>query len=179
MMSSDEGWLLPGSVKDSQSSDRLWRRVGAPLIDGVVEHELRTINTGYGRLLETCREDWLSSPCAVRQVFCAGLRPGSISAWHAHARTTDRITVIAGSIRLVLYDARPGSPTCGRLNEFRLSEQRTAMILIPPRVWHGLQNTGLGEAIISNAVDHAYDYEDPDHHRLPPDSDQVPFRFMP
>jgi dTDP-4-dehydrorhamnose 3,5-epimerase len=28
-----------------------------------------------------------------------------------------------------------------------------------------------------NAVDHAYDYEHPDHHRLPADSADVPYQF--
>ena len=44
---------------------------------------------------------------------------------------------------------------------------------------HGLQNFGASPACVLNLVDSAYRYDDPDHWRLPPDTDHVPFRFPP
>ena len=82
-----------------------------------------------------------------------------------------------GRARVVLYDGREDSPTHGVVNEFRFGTIRPAMIHIPPRVWHGVQNVGDEVAILVNIVDRAYDYEDPDHWRVPADSPEIPFRF--
>jgi dTDP-4-dehydrorhamnose 3,5-epimerase len=40
-----------------------------------------------------------------------------------------------------------------------------------------VQNIGDGPAAVLNAVDRAYDYEDPDHWRLPADTPEIPYRF--
>jgi dTDP-4-dehydrorhamnose 3,5-epimerase len=170
-------WLLPGATRDAQSIDRSWRPMPIALIDGVLHREVAPVATGYGRLLELYRSEWDPDGTGVDQVFASVLRRGSLSAWHAHGSTVDRISVIAGAVRLVLYDARPGSPSHGRINEFHITEHRPAMVRIPPRVWHGVQNLEDGESVIVNAVDRAYDYESPDHYRVPHDSEHVPYRF--
>jgi len=50
-------------------------------------------------------------------------------------------------------------------------------IVLPPGIWHGLQNLGSTDALILNYPTHAYDYADPDHWRLPYDTDQIPYTF--
>lgn len=176
-MHDDAEWRLPGSVKDQQSVDSVWNRLRTPTIAGVSERDIRPVLTGYGRLLECYRTDWFPGEPPVAQVFCTVIRAGSISAWHAHAQTLDRIGIVAGSARLVLYDARRESPSYGCVDEFLLSEHRPTLIVVPPKVWHGVQCLGGGDAILSNAVDQAYEYADPDHYRLPFDSEQIPYRF--
>jgi dTDP-4-dehydrorhamnose 3,5-epimerase len=79
--------------------------------------------------------------------------------------------------RIALYDARPDSPTHGVVNEFRFGSLRPALVTVPPRIWHGVQNVGDGVAVVLNLVDRAYDYEDPDHWRVPADSAEIPYRF--
>jgi dTDP-4-dehydrorhamnose 3,5-epimerase len=44
-------------------------------------------------------------------------------------------------------------------------------------VWHAVKNIGSGPAVLLNAVDVAYDYEDPDHYRLPYGTEQIPVEF--
>ena len=44
-------------------------------------------------------------------------------------------------------------------------------------IWHGLQNVGGTEALMLNFPTRAYDYEDPDHWRLPYDSEQIPYTW--
>ena len=105
------------------------------------------------------------------------LVPGGISAWHAHEHTTDRLFVTAGLVRMVFYDNREGSPTRGLVTELKFGEHRPALVVVPPRVWHGLQNIGSDTARILNLVDRAYDYAAPDHWRVPADSPAVPFVF--
>ena len=57
----------------------------------------------------------------------------------AHERTTDRIFVTSGLVRIALYDGRVGSRTRGMINEFRFGTVRPALIVVPPQVWHGLR----------------------------------------
>jgi dTDP-4-dehydrorhamnose 3,5-epimerase len=49
--------------------------------------------------------------------------------------------------------------------------------VIPPGVWHGLQNLGSGDALMLNLPTAAYVYEDPDHYRLPFDTEEIPYRW--
>ena len=49
------------------------------------------------------------------------------------------------------------------------------MIVLPIGVWHGLQNLGSTDALVLNFPTRPYIYEDPDHWRLPMDTDQIPY----
>ena len=174
-----DGWMLPDAVQDAQTVSALWEPLGQTLIDGVRVHEVRHVPKASGRLTELYRRDWMTDAQGVDQVFQVELLAGRISAWHAHAQTLDRLFVTDGSVRIVLYDARQGSPTCGTVNQFLLGEHRPALVVIPPHIWHGVQNIGARPAHILNLVDRAYDYASPDHWRVPADSPHVPFTFPP
>lgn len=128
-------------------------------------------------LTEIYRADWGLDTGGVDQIFYSSLEPGALSAWHAHGETTDRLFVPQGLVQVVLYDARPDSPSHGRVNEVFLSHRRPTLVVIPPRVWHGVRNCSYENSLLLNAVDRAYSYQDPDHWRLPWDTDQIPFRF--
>lgn len=170
----DNDWVVRNAVKDRQSITADWIPVRESMIDGVVVREVKNVPKENGRLVEIYRADWNLDADAVAQVFQVTLQPRGISAWHAHARTTDRLFVNRGSIRIVLYDARPASPTSGMRNEFRFGEHRPALVIVPPGVFHGIVNLSDEPSSILNLVDHAYTYEDPDHFRVPPDSDEIP-----
>jgi dTDP-4-dehydrorhamnose 3,5-epimerase len=170
--------MLPGAVKDAQTTTPTWEAADRRLIDGVGYHEVKNVLKGNGVLTEVLRAEWLPSNAVVDQIFAVTLQPGGLSAWHAHARTTDRLFALTGVVKVVLYDARPGSPTHGRVNEFRLGPARPALLVVPPGVWHGVQNAQVAEpSVLLNAVDLAYVYEDPDHWRLPADTAEIPYRF--
>ena len=51
------------------------------------------------------------------------------------------------------------------------------MISIPPGVYHGVRNIGSTPAVVVNAVDVAYDYEDPDHYRVSSACEEIPYRW--
>lgn len=175
--STDDGWLLPGAVKDTQSVDASWEPVGTGLIDGVVVRDVRHVPSRRAVLTEVLRRDWFDAPVEVDHVFQVTIEPGGVSAWHAHGSTVDRIFVTSGMLQVVLYDARPGSPTMGQLNRFYAGESRPMLIVVPARVWHGVGNHGRRPATVLNLPDRAYAYADPDHWRLPPNSPEVPFSF--
>ena len=94
-----------------------------------------------------------------------------------HERQVDRLFVVYGSLRLVLYDGREASRTRGKVDVLILSPLRPTQVAIPPGVWHGLQNLEPDTSMFVNMFDHAYRYDDPDEWRLPPDTDAIPWRF--
>lgn len=173
---STRDWSL-GATRDPQSVTPEWDPHERRLIAGVVVQQIKNVVASNGVVTELFRLDWGTDTAGVGQVFQRTLVPGGLSAWHAHQVTTDRLIVLRGLVRLVLYDARPGSATHGSLNVFDLAWCRPTLIVVPPRVWHGVRNSGHDEVAIINIVDRAYSYSDPDHWRLDPDTDRIPYRF--
>lgn len=146
-------------------------------IDGADSRSVPNIVTRSGITCDAFRADRDSAGVGAQQVIVVTLRPSAVSAWHCHERQTDRISVVQGTVRLVLYDARDGSPTRGALQVHLLSPMRPTLVTVPPGVWHGLQNLEASPAVFVNVIDHAYRHDDPDEWRLPVDSDAIPFRF--
>ena len=170
-------WMLKGTKKDAQSITAEWEFTTQKLIDNVVLKAIKSVPKASGSLTEVFRRDWNLDELSIDQVFQVWMKPGAISAWHAHEVTTDRLFVSHGLIQIVLYDNRPGSSTRGMINEFKLGGIRPGIVVIPPKVWHGIRNIHSTDSLILNLVDRAYNYENPDHWRVPEDSPEVPFSF--
>ena len=169
--------LLAGATPDRQSITRNWEPL-QERIDAVRVVDVRNVASDNGYLTEIWRDDW-GLPGPVAQVFQALLEPGRISAWHVHRDATDRLYANHGLVKIVLYDAREGSPTRGRVNVYRCGSVRPMLVVVPPGVWHGVQNIGSAPALLLNLPDRAYRYEGPDHWRLPVDTTEIPYRFGP
>ena len=75
-----------------------------------------------------------------------------VKGWHLHKEMTLNYAVVSGAIKLVLYDDRKESPTCGDLMEIYLGESNYALVKIPPRIWNGFKGIGLAPAIIANCA---------------------------
>ncbi|TLV00068.1 cupin domain-containing protein [Dyadobacter luticola] len=171
-------WTVSGAIKDPKSITAEWSPINMALIDGVQVKEVKNVIKNNGHLTEIYRMDWALDDLSVDQIFQVSLNPNGISAWHAHEVTTDKIFVTSGSIKVVLYDGREGSPTYGKINEFRCGALRPMLIVIPPKIWHGIQNYTSEPGALLNIVDKAYQYDDPDHWRLPSDSPEIPYTFQ-
>jgi dTDP-4-dehydrorhamnose 3,5-epimerase len=171
-----EQGLIEGCTKDVRSITSDWEHL-QELIEGVRVKEMKNVPKQNGFLTEIFRTDWELDEGVVGQVFQVTLFPGSISAWHAHQFSTDRLFASNGSIQVVLYDARTTSSTHKRINEFRIGPVRPALIVVPPGVWHGVQNISQEPGCVLNLVDRPYAYADPDHWRLPFDSPKIPYSF--
>ena len=61
------------------------------------------------------------------------------------------------------------------VNEFYIGEHNPSLIHVPKNVYHGWKCISENEAMVVNTVTEAYDYKNPDEHRLDFDSDQVPY----
>ena len=169
-------WSIHGE-KDPQLVRSDWTEVGDGGIEGVVAFQMANVLTDNGYLTEIWRPDWVLDGQPVGQVFQRVLQPGAASGWHVHATTLDRLFCSVGRLRVALFDGRLDSPTHGLVADYRLGRERPATIVIPPGVWHGVRNIGTEPASLLNVVDVAYDYDDPDHYRLPLDTPSIPYRL--
>jgi len=124
---------------------------GALRIDPIcgVRHRLaRPVSHHHGHLTEAFRADWGVTEAAVVQVNLTTTFPGRIRAWGIHCFTVDRLFAATGSLCIVCYDGRRGSPTFGCINEFMLGGRNQGLVIIPPGVFHGWKNIGDDEATI-------------------------------
>jgi len=175
--STSQDEIVKSAVSDTQSITSDWQEI-QDLIDGVIVREVKNVcKRSGGVLTELYRRDWFADDSVVDQVFQNVLEPGQVSAWHMHRETSDRLFVNRGALKIVLFDGRIDSPTCRAVNEFCFGQSRPALIVIPPGVWHGVKNLGSSLASLINMVDRAYRYDSPDHWRVPPDSDEIPYRL--
>ncbi len=170
-------WELPETEKDKQSITNDWKPAHQKLIEGVVVTEVKNVMKSNGYLTEIYRREWESEGLPIDQVFQIMMQPGGISAWHVHQFTTDRLFANQGTLKIVLYDGREDSPTYGQIDEFRCGALRPMLIMVPPKVWHGVQNYTHEPALLLNMVDQAYQYEDPDHWRVSEDTSAIPYSF--
>jgi dTDP-4-dehydrorhamnose 3,5-epimerase len=168
--------MLSGAVKDGQQVTSHWHKL-QEYLDGVTIREVLHVPRDHGVITETFRPEWDPTGQPVIHVYQSRLFPGAIGAWSCHARTTDRLFVNQGHLKVVLYDGRDESPTHGRIMELHVGDARPAFLVIPVGVWHGLQNLGSNDALVLNYPTVAYDYEDPDHYRLPYDSPEIPYAW--
>jgi len=144
------------------------------LIEGVVTRQLRLIADERGWLMEVLRSDWeLFEKFA--QAYVTAAYPEVVKAWHMHKKQTDNIACVKGMVKLVLCDGRKNSKTKGEINEFVIGEKNPLLVKIPPQVWHGFKAIGEETALVMNVPTNLYNYEKPDEHRLPPDTEKIPY----
>ena len=144
------------------------------MIEGVKVRGLRFIPDERGYLMEILRSDWTEYE-RFGQVYVTAAYPGVVKGWHYHKLQTDHFVCVHGMAKVVLYDRREDSPTFGEVNEFFIGERNPCLIKIPPSVVHGFKGVGQDVALIVNVPTELYDYDDPDEHRLPYDTDEIPY----
>ena len=147
------------------------------MISGVNIKNLKNITDERGRLMEIMRNDE-SIFVKFGQVYLTTNYPGVVKAWHYHKIQSDYICCVKGMIKVVLYDARKDSKTYGEINEFCIGDFNPMLIVIPPGVYHGWKCISDMEAIIINVTTELYNYGNPDEFRLPPDSEDIPYKWV-
>jgi dTDP-4-dehydrorhamnose 3,5-epimerase len=168
--------MLPGAHKDGQLVTSEWQSVSRG-IEGVITREVLHVPRDHGVVTETYRAEWDPTGLPVVHIYQSRLFPGAIGAWSCHAKSIDRLFCNQGHLKVVLFDGREESSTFGKVHEVFVGDARPTFIVLPKGIWHGLQNLGASDALVLNYPTHAYDYEDPDHWRLPHDTDQIPYKW--
>ncbi|MEM2117716.1 MAG: dTDP-4-dehydrorhamnose 3,5-epimerase family protein [Candidatus Bathyarchaeia archaeon] len=144
------------------------------MIEGVITKQLKQVVDERGWLLEILRSDWEHFQ-KFGQVYVTAAYPQVVKAWHMHKKQTDNITCVKGMVKLVLYDNRKKSKTKGDINELVIGERNPLIVKIPPEVWHGFKTISEDYALVLNIPTELYNYKEPDEHRLPPDTDKIPY----
>jgi len=168
--------MLPGARKDPQLVTKEWQKIEEQ-IDGIVVREVLHVPRDHGIITEMFRTEWDPTGMPVVHIYQSRLFPGAIGAWSCHAKTVDRLFVNQGNLKVVLFDGREESPTYRRIAELYVGDARPTFVILPAGVWHGLQNIGSTDALVINYPTNAYNYEDPDHYRLPFDSPEIPYTW--
>ena len=144
------------------------------MIQGVEVKQLTRNADERGFLMEIIRKD---DPIFTKfgQCYVSMNYPGVVRAWHYHEKQDDYFVVVKGMIKVGLYDMREGSPSRGEVNEFYLGDNNNIVLKIPVGVAHGYKTVGVEPSLLVNFPSEMYDREEPDEHRLPWDTDQIPF----
>jgi dTDP-4-dehydrorhamnose 3,5-epimerase len=144
------------------------------MIDGVAIHPLRQIPDERGRIMHMLRAD---APHFQQfgEIYFSCVYPGAIKAWHIHHEMILNYAAIVGSIKLVLFDDRDGSPTRGELQEIFLGEGNYALVTIPPRVWNGFKGIGDRMAVVANCA--SIPHRPNEIERMDPFTTQIPYNW--
>ena len=121
------------------------------MINGVTIHPLTQIPDERGKIMHMLRAD---DPHFERfgEIYFSTVYPGVVKAWHLHKEMTLNYAVVSGTIKLVLYDDRPDSPTRGEIVELFVGDGNYVLVKIPPKIWNGFKGIGVTPAIVANCA---------------------------
>jgi dTDP-4-dehydrorhamnose 3,5-epimerase len=142
------------------------------MIHGVQIHALRQILDERGKIMHMlrCDDPWFEK---FGEVYFSLVYPGVIKGWHIHRRMALNYAVPSGTIKLVLYDDRPDSPTRGEVQVIFTGEHDFQLIHMPPGIWNGFKGVGTRPAIVANCATEPYDPAEIS--RLDPTSNIIPY----
>lgn len=142
------------------------------MIDGVLVHPLKQIPDERGKIMHMlrCDDEHFEQ---FGEIYFSTVFPGVVKGWHIHSEMTLNYAVVAGTIKMVLFDERPDSPTKGEVQEVFLGESNYALLRVPPGVWNGFKGVGLAPAIVANCstIPHRAD----EISRLDPFENHIPY----
>jgi dTDP-4-dehydrorhamnose 3,5-epimerase len=144
-------------------------------IDGVQVRPALTHSDERGSLTEIYDPAWGFTEEPLVYVYQATVHPGQKKGWVVHREQDDRLFFSSGAAKIVLYDARPGSPTQGLVQEVFLGEVNRGLLRIPAGVVHAVVNVGPSEVRFVNMPTRAYRHERPDKQRIAPDDSAIPY----
>ncbi len=126
------------------------------MIDGVTIIPLRTIldERGLVRHMMKCTDPHFKK---FGEIYFSQIFTNAIKSWHVHRKMELNYSVVSGNIKLVLYDARPESPTYKEIQEIFMGEENYVLVTVPPHVVNGFKAIGNEKAIVANCATIAHD----------------------
>jgi dTDP-4-dehydrorhamnose 3,5-epimerase len=144
------------------------------MIEGVSVKPLRQILDERGKIMYMIRND---DPDFIGfgEIYFSCIYPGVIKGWHLHKKMTLNYAVPFGTIKLVLYDDRDSSKTCGELQEIFLGSDNYCLVQIPPLVWNGFKGIGTTPSIVANCSTIPHDPDEIE--RKNPKDPSIPYNW--
>ena len=142
------------------------------MIDGVLVHPLRRIADERGEILHMLRCDAAHFE-RFGEVYFSTVYPGVVKGWHIHSEMVLNYAAVAGTIKLVLFDERPESPTRGELMELFVGESNYVLVRVPAGVWNGFKGVGVAPAIVANCS--TIPHDPGEISRLDPFENHIPY----
>jgi dTDP-4-dehydrorhamnose 3,5-epimerase len=167
--------VVPPGTKDRPTVDEQGKPRGE--IEGVVQAPTVVHGDHRGWLSEIVNPDHSFWQEPIVYAYAVEVAPGRIKGWGMHRLQADRYAVLAGTLRVVLYDGRRDSPSFQHFAEFYFCERSPGLLRIPPGVWHADQNLGEDSALLINFPTRPFDRDNPDKFRIDPGSGEIPFDF--
>lgn len=129
------------------------------MIEGVQIAPLRKIADERGMIMHMLR---CTDPMFEQfgEIYFSYVYPGVVKGWHLHREMTLNYAVVAGMVKLVLYDDRPQSATKGQVQEIFLGDADYKLVRIPPYIWNGFKGIGTQPAIVANCATLPHDPEE-------------------
>jgi dTDP-4-dehydrorhamnose 3,5-epimerase len=147
------------------------------VIDGVQVRPAITHSDERGSLTEMYDPAWGFMDEPLVYVYEARIHPGQKKGWIVHREQDDRLFFAIGSAKIVLYDARPSSPTQGLVQEVFLGNANRGLLRIPAGVVHAVVNVGPEQLVYINMPTKPYRHDRPDKQRLPADTTAIPYQL--
>lgn len=126
-------------------------------IKGAVITRLQPHRDDRGWLSELFREDEIEAALQPAMAYVSMTYPGVTRGPHEHVDQTDIFGFVGpGVFRLKLWDARPDSPTRGRMLTAELGAGNPAVVVVPPGVVHGYTNISDHDGFVLNFPNRLY-----------------------
>jgi len=142
------------------------------MIHGLVVKSLRRIPDERGFIMHMLRAD---DPEFERfgEIYFSTAYPGVVKGWHMHKEMTLNYAVVAGMIKLVLFDDRETSPSRGEVQELFIGQENYQLVKIPPYIWNGFKAVGTQMAIVANCS--TIPFDPTEIVRRSPDDASIPY----
>lgn len=148
--------------------------MSASHIQGVEIQPLKQMRDERGIVMHMlkCTDPWFKK---FGEIYFSTINPGFVKAWHVHKKMTLHYAVPVGTIKLVLYDGRIGSPTPRMVQEIVIGHLKYCLVTIPPGVASGFVGVGEATAVVANCSDIPHDPAEIE--RIDPSSNTIPYRW--
>lgn len=140
----------------------------AATIAGASFETRRVIADERGAVLHFLRAD-SPSFSGFGEIYFSTVIPGRVKGWKRHRRQTQRFAVPVGMVKVVLYDDRVSSPSCGDVAEFLLGmPDHYGVLIIPPMIWYAFAAVGTVPGLVANCADIPHDPDESERMPLDP-----------
>ena len=121
-------------------------------IEDLILTPLKVISVSGGDVLHAMK---CGDPGYVEfgEAYFSTIDSGVVKAWKRHRQMTLNLVGPSGAVRLVIYDNRENSASCGNYQVVTLSRDNFCRLTVPPMVWMGFQGVDENTSMLLNIAD--------------------------